>query len=127
MCSHYSILCYKTVKIIFEKIIYFYVYVTDRITNCDNSVTAELWMFIFTKNNQKNVQLYQTADPSCVFICLDLDLLTSGLCMPSACHDIPVDSSSHFVVRVWIGRHTHTHTHTQPFYCSSGICPGPPG
>jgi len=21
----------------------------------------------------------------------------------------------------------HTHTHTQPFYCSSGICPGPPG
>jgi len=20
-----------------------------------------------------------------------------------------------------------THTHTQPFYCSSGICPGPPG
>jgi len=22
---------------------------------------------------------------------------------------------------------THTHTHTQPFYCSSGICPGPPG
>jgi len=19
------------------------------------------------------------------------------------------------------------HTHTQPFYCSSGICPGPPG
>ena len=24
----------------------------------------------------------------------------------------------------WI---THTHTHTQPFYCWSGICPGPPG
>ena len=23
--------------------------------------------------------------------------------------------------------HTHTHTHTQPFYCSSGICPGLPG
>ena len=22
---------------------------------------------------------------------------------------------------------THTHTHTQQFYCSSGICPGPPG
>jgi len=22
---------------------------------------------------------------------------------------------------------THTHTHTQPFYCSSGICPGLPG
>ena len=22
---------------------------------------------------------------------------------------------------------THTHTHTQPFYCWSGICPGPPG
>jgi len=22
---------------------------------------------------------------------------------------------------------TYTHTHTQPFYCSSGICPGPPG
>jgi len=23
---------------------------------------------------------------------------------------------------------TDTHTHnTQPFYCSSGICPGPPG
>ena len=22
---------------------------------------------------------------------------------------------------------THTHTHTQPFYCSYGICPGPPG
>ena len=21
----------------------------------------------------------------------------------------------------------HTHTHTQPFYCSSGLCPGPPG
>jgi len=21
----------------------------------------------------------------------------------------------------------NTHTHTQPFYCSSGICPGPPG
>jgi len=21
----------------------------------------------------------------------------------------------------------HTYTHTQPFYCSSGICPGPPG
>ena len=21
----------------------------------------------------------------------------------------------------------HTHTHTQPFYCWSGICPGPPG
>jgi len=20
-----------------------------------------------------------------------------------------------------------THTHTQPFYCSSGICPGPAG
>jgi len=20
-----------------------------------------------------------------------------------------------------------THTHTQPFYCWSGICPGPPG
>jgi len=23
--------------------------------------------------------------------------------------------------------HTHTHTHTQPFYCSSGLCLGPPG
>ena len=23
--------------------------------------------------------------------------------------------------------HTGTHTHTQPFYCSSVICPGPPG
>jgi len=23
--------------------------------------------------------------------------------------------------------YTHTHTHTQPFYCSSGICPGQPG
>ena len=21
----------------------------------------------------------------------------------------------------------NTHTHTRPFYCSSGICPGPPG
>jgi len=26
-----------------------------------------------------------------------------------------------------IWKYTHTHTHTQPFYCSSGICPGPPG
>jgi len=27
-----------------------------------------------------------------------------------------------------VGIHqAHTHTHTQPFYCWSGICPGPPG
>jgi len=32
-----------------------------------------------------------------------------------------MNSTSHRIIA------THTHTHTQPFYCWSGICPGPPG
>jgi len=37
-------------------------------------------------------------------------------------------NSNDFKVKVGMHRGSAlTHTHTQPFYCWSGICPGPPG
>ena len=42
-------------------------------------------------------------------------------------HVVVNQSSLHRITLDSLNVAAHTHTHTQPFYCSSGICPGPPG
>jgi len=66
--------------------------------------------------------------PLCLTIACIINICMS-VCMPSAVSVLSLCRGWNLLWRVllvWYSRGLHTHTDTQPFYCSSGICPGLP-
>ena len=89
---------------------------------CKNSCNNSEPVWEQTHVGPRNHILYGGSDPTgrdTLRGDMSLAPLHSGL-IQSWCHP----SSATFHTRA---ASYSTHTHTQPFYCSSGICPGPPG
>jgi len=96
------------------------------ILNGSHDVTTPLsGTFEFCRDlwQQKTTVSGLACGTECMILCLVV-LVEHWLVTDGQRHDVSIyraSTAQHRMVKL-----SHT-THTQPFYCSSGICPGPPG